>query len=95
MDSELSGAMIPPRLPPPPFWRTHHFEQNRALEDRAQIRDEEVLAVLAAPLRSERQTNGRLRHWGWVPRLQRWLRVVTLDDGETVHTVFLDRRFTP
>lgn len=83
------------RLPPPPFWRTIHFEQNRALEDRSIIPDSDVVAVLAAPVRVERQANGRTRHWGWVPRLNRWLRVVTLEDGETVHTAFLDRRFQP
>jgi hypothetical protein len=36
-----------------------------------------------------------VRYWGWVPRLRRWLRVVTLEDGSTVHNAFLDRRFKP
>lgn len=39
--------------------------------------------------------SGRVRYWGWVPRLRRWLRVVTLEDGSTVHNAFLDRRFKP
>jgi hypothetical protein len=51
--------------------------------------------VLAAPFRTERQADGRVRYWGWVPRLGRWLRVVTLKDGATVHNAFLDRRFKP
>lgn len=54
-----------------------------------------ILAVLAAPVRTERQADGRFRHWGWVSELGRYLRVVTLDDGETVHNAFLDRRFEP
>jgi hypothetical protein len=54
-----------------------------------------VAAVLAAPFRTQRQADGRIRHWGWVPRLLRWLRVVTLEDGCTVHNAFLDRRFRP
>jgi len=62
---------------------------------RAAIRYDDVAAVLAAPFRSERQADGRMRHWGWVPRLSRWLRVVTLEDGQTVHNAFLDRRFKP
>lgn len=53
--------------------------------------------VVAAPLRREEQSDGRIRWWGEItlageatPRI---LRVVTLDDGETVHNAFLDRRF--
>jgi hypothetical protein len=45
--------------------------------------------------RVERQPDGRIRLWGWIPTLNRWLRVVTLPDGETVHTVFQDRDFQP
>jgi len=44
---------------------------------------------------AERQPDGRVRYWGRVPRLRRWLRVVTLEDGSTVHNAFLDRRFKP
>jgi hypothetical protein len=54
-------------------------------------------AVVAHPLRKQVQTDGRIRFWGEV-RLSsdnepRVLRVVTLDDGETVHNAFLDRSF--
>ena len=55
-----------------------------------------MAAVLAAAHRSERQPDGRVRHWGRVPRLGgRWLRVVTLEDGDTVLNAFLDRKFKP
>jgi hypothetical protein len=54
-------------------------------------------AVLAAPIRSETQGNGRIRFWGKVERpgetRPRFLRVVTLADGETVHNAFFDRNF--
>ena len=53
--------------------------------------------VIAAPLRRHDQPDGRVRFWGAItvpgedaPRI---LRVVTLDDGETVHNAFFDRRF--
>ncbi len=53
--------------------------------------------VLANPLRSAVQDDGRIRHWGLVSlpseTEQRILRVVTLDDGETLHNAFLDRGF--
>jgi len=38
--------------------------------------------------------DGRIRHWGIVPELQgKVLRVVTLEDGETIHNAFPDRNF--
>jgi len=39
------------------------------------------------------QPDGRIRQWGYIPALGRWLRVVTLEDGETVHNAFPDRDF--
>ena len=49
------------------------------------------------PLRRERQEDGRLRFWGELvlsgdPE-KRISRVVTLEDGETVHNAFIDRGF--
>jgi hypothetical protein len=50
--------------------------------------------ILANPLRSERQADGRIRLRGMVDEFGgRIFRVVTLDDGETVHNAFPDRRF--
>ena len=50
-----------------------------------------------APLHREKQADGRLRFWGevTVPGKSgpRYLRVVTLEDGETIHNAFFDRRF--
>ncbi|MDE2014781.1 MAG: hypothetical protein KGJ75_17835 [Alphaproteobacteria bacterium] len=91
-----SDTAEPERLPPPPFWRTQYFENAvTARPDRRAIAPAMILSVLEHPHRTERQPTGRVRHWGWVPELSRWLRVVTLEDGETVHTVFLDRDFEP
>ena len=83
------------RLPPPPFWRTRYYEASRSKPGRAAITYDDVAAVLAAPHRSQQQPDGRVRYWGRVPRLGRWLRVVTLEDGETVLNAFLDRGFKP
>jgi len=51
--------------------------------------------IVANPIRSEVQPDGRLRFGGEVPELgaRRFVRVVTLPDGETVHNAFLDRGF--
>ena len=53
--------------------------------------------VIAAPLHREEQPDGRIRFWGEVVRhgelTPRILRVITLDDGETIRNAFLDRGF--
>jgi hypothetical protein len=56
-----------------------------------------IPSILAKPVRRATQPDGRVRFWGAVsdPRdgVRRYLRVVTLDDGETVHNAFFDRGF--
>lgn len=41
--------------------------------------------------------DGRVRYWGEIvppgETVPRMLRVVTLDDGETIHNAFFDRSF--
>lgn len=86
----------PERLPPPPFWRTRYFALSvMARPDRRMIDPIMIHSVLNTPFRKEREPSGRLRYWGWVPDLGQWLRVVTLDDGETVHNAMMDRDFLP
>ena len=56
-----------------------------------------VSQVIEAPLRREAQGDGRIRFWGEILRpsetAARVLRVITLEDGETVHNAFFDRGF--
>ena len=53
--------------------------------------------VVRSPIRTQVQADGRIRHWGRanLPQDQkaRILRVVTLEDGETLHNAFIDRDF--
>jgi hypothetical protein len=42
------------------------------------------------------QADGRIRRWVQIPEMEnRFLRVVLLPDGETVHNAFFDRGFVP
>jgi hypothetical protein len=54
-------------------------------------------AVLVNPLRRIVQEDGRIRHWGRIilpnEAETRILRVVTLDDGQTLHNAFIDRNY--
>jgi hypothetical protein len=52
--------------------------------------------VIAHPERERIQADGRIRRWGRVDEGGgRWLRVVLLADGETVHNAFFDRGVKP
>ena len=44
---------------------------------------------------TEVQANGRIRHWAFISEVDKYLRVVTEPDGQTVHNAFFDRRFEP
>jgi hypothetical protein len=59
------------------------------------IEDSAIIAALSTPAHRAIQPDGRIRHWVWLPDLGRWLRVVLLEDGATVHNAFLDRNFRP
>ena len=74
---------------------TDYF-RNDVLEKRPYIKLEWCLEALCNPLRREVQSeDGRIRHWVWVREIDRYLRVVTLADGVTLHNAFPDRRFKP
>jgi hypothetical protein len=58
------------------------------------IRDEWIQRVMDDPVREVSQKDGCFRLWGRVPEMgNRFLRVVLLEDRETVHNAFFDRDF--
>ena len=77
--------------------KTPRYFDEQVLPRRPTIRTEWCEAALTHPARRDFQTDGRIRHWGTVllpgEAVARYLRVVTLSDGETVHNAFLDRGF--
>lgn len=75
---------------------TRYFDAMRQRPDRAAIRLEWIDAVIAHPVRQQVQADGRIRRWAAIDEAGgRYLRVVMLPDGETVHNAFFDRRFLP
>ncbi len=70
---------------------TAYFE--RRMADRPDIRREWVARVIRSPIRRHRQSDGRIRCWGYIEERGMYLRVVLLEDGETVHNAFFDRDF--
>lgn len=74
---------------------TDYFRDN-VLPKRSYIRLEWCAQALVNPLRREVQPeDGRVRYWIFVDELGKYLRVVTLEDGVTIHNAFPDRRFKP
>jgi len=72
---------------------THYFEHMRKRPDRAAIRDEWIIHVIEFPEKTEVQSDGRIRKWAWIGDESKFLRVILLEDGETVHNAFFDRSF--
>ncbi len=77
--------------------KTTRYFKERILPKRPYIDPGWCANIIAAPLHREEQPDGRIRFWGEVTRLGEGtphiLRVVTPNDGETIHNAFFDRRF--
>ena len=66
----------------------------RARPDRAVIELDWINRAIEHPVREAIQSDGRIRRWAAIPEAEgRFLRVILLPDGETVHNAFFDRRF--
>ena len=74
--------------------KTTAYFLEQVLRKRPYIKLEWCLAVVANPVQQEIQEDGRIRFWGYIEELEgKALRVVTLEDGETIHNAFPDRAF--
>ncbi len=71
---------------------TRYFEE-QVLRKRPYIRREWCERAIADPDYSDQQPDGRFRKWLFVEELGKYLRVVLLEDGETVLNAFPDRGF--
>lgn len=75
---------------------TRYFAE-QVLRKRPYLSEEVCRDVLAQPLRTLVQPDGRSRVWGAVndrrDGARRILRVVVLEDGVTIHNAFFDRDF--
>jgi hypothetical protein len=74
---------------------TAYFRYTRLRPDRARILDEWVIMAMEQPIREEVQPDGRIRRWTYIDVESKYLRVILLEDSETVHNAFFDRDFKP
>ena len=73
---------------------TQYFKHVRMRPDRKSIRMEWIEMTVSHPDSEQLQSDGRIRRWKRIDEAEeRYLRVILLEDGETVHNAFFDRRF--
>jgi len=71
---------------------TRYFEE-QVVRKRPYLKREWCELALQNPVRRIVQPDGRIRQWVFIEELNKYLRVVTLEDGETVLNAFPDRNF--
>jgi len=72
---------------------TQYFLYVRNRPDRASIKEEWIERAVNNPMRTEIQSDGRIRKWAKIEEEGKYLRVIILQDGKTVHNAFFDRSF--
>ena len=65
----------------------------REKPDRQRIKTKWIKDTIENPIHIEVQSDGRIRKWKKIEEEGKFLRVVLLEDGETVHNAFFDRNF--
>ena len=72
---------------------TDYFKYRIRRSDRSNIKYKWINYVLKHPIKKEIQSDGRIRLWAKIKTVNKYLRVILLNDGETVHNTFFDRNY--
>ena len=72
---------------------TQYFIYTRRRPDRVKIKMEWIEETIKTPDFTIVQSDGRIRKWKKIAGPGKFLRVILLPDGETVHNAFFDRTF--
>lgn len=75
------------------FKCTQYFLYTCKRADRARIKDEWINLAISSPVLTVVQSDGRIRKWVFIKDENKYLRVILLKDGVTVHNAFFDRNF--
>lgn len=71
---------------------TRYFKE-QVLRKRPYIKEHWCEKALNSAVKTEKESNGRIRYWVYIGEIGKYLRVITLPDGKTVHNAFPDRGF--
>ncbi|MCB9203242.1 MAG: hypothetical protein H6604_09400 [Flavobacteriales bacterium] len=74
---------------------TNYFLHTREREDRKNIKMEWIEFTFYHPDYQLIQDDGRIRKWTLIKEINKYLRVVVLEDEQTIHNAFFDRSFNP
>ncbi|MHB1276253.1 MAG: hypothetical protein ACYCXQ_08400 [Candidatus Humimicrobiaceae bacterium] len=65
----------------------------RQRPDRSKIKEEWIEFTIKNPVRTEIQSDGRIRKWAKIKDEGKYLRPIMLEDEKTIHNAFFDRNF--
>ena len=73
---------------------TQYFIYTRQRDDRKEIKIEWIQEAVNNPIKEIKQSDGRIRRWAKIAEANgKYLRVILLEDGVTIHNAFFDRSF--
>ena len=75
------------------FKTTKYFQYTKKRADRINIKNEWIIKAIKEPIKTVIQSDGRIKKWAKIDDVDKYLRVILLEDGETVHNAFFDRNF--
>lgn len=71
---------------------SRHFIED-VLPKRPYLTTEILQEIIRNPLKVERQEDRKIKLWGYTSVYNKYIRIILLEDEETVHTAFFDRNF--
>ena len=70
---------------------TSYFSKTQKRSDRRNIRMADVYNTIEHPEKIKVQDNDRISVWKFIPAEKKYLRVIVLKDGRTIHNAYYDR----
>lgn len=74
---------------------TQYFSHTRERGDRKDIKLEWIEFVFYYPVFELIQPDGRIKRWAYINEVDKYLRIIVLEDSLTVHNAFFDGSFKP
>lgn len=73
---------------------TEYFKSMQRRPDRIGIKMNWIETTVQRPIKKQLQADGRIRCWSKIEEKDgKYLRVILLEDGETIHNAFFDKNF--
>ncbi len=72
---------------------SNYFHHTRSRNDRKDIDIKWIEETFSLPEKEVVQLDGRIRRWRHIGEVDKYLRIVILEDKETIHNAFFDRSF--